>query len=805
MNNYIYDELINITNDLNLVNLTETLRQMKNINENKTCFVAFLGQFSAGKSSLINNLIGKDVLPHKTKVTTPLLTYIRYDEKEKAVIHWLDGNIENISIDEVDNIVQDNDEFDFTKLSYLEIYVNSDLLKSGLILLDTPGLNSTFERHEALLAKSLNLASKIIYVVAGTRSNYDIDKINGFNQLGFDIDFVRTNCDKINLDESDSVEAWLTNDIEIFSKYNMRIRYNSVLPLDSKIVLPVVNGDINIESFYVSNKSDDSRFKDIALLKKHLLDYGANIEKNLEQSSNKQLNMIIDRISDTIKKELANYNDLKDKGDREIKLKLQNVEANIRTLESQIAKRYERLEQRTSEQLKELKKIADESIKSSLDRACKSIENSDVTDNQKMAVLIEKKKQEICQKTFNDLNIHISSLLKDLKADFSDIKNLDINTDCIPDFDGYDEIVINENDKLMDYKERLGLLKSQIDEIHNDITENFSSDKFQEIKDAVDEAEKLIVEARKNNENLPPYEPRQVLVSEGDTSVGDTCKKLGYIADWALLFLPGDAIAKGLGKVITGAEKAVKVITAADKSKDTLFGIGKIVNYFKKGNAAKKNLETATKIVNGVKKLKSEANSSVTSIFDYLTIEHWAGKLGGLFDTPPVYDVDTAYEAQYFSEKKKLMDQENLAVELAFQKKKAKGIFESELEELKALEKDKEKAVEKVTAEMKKEENRIRKEAEKAALKKWRKECAEDFENKIIPLYDYVGSFIEKVPDNLEAYSNERNSSLLENLNIQKKKYEEIVSKPASDVEKFIEKYNDFSYKLNSLKEEING
>ena len=283
MKNFMFEELKNITNDLNLDNLTETLSQLKSINENKTCFVAFLGQFSAGKSSLINNLIGKDVLPHKTKVTTPLLTYIRYNENEKAILHWSNGNNENISIDDVDNIVQDNNSFDFSKLSYLEIFVNSDLLKSGLILLDTPGLNSTFERHEALLTKSLNLASKIVYVVAGTRSNYDIEKIDGFNKLGFSVDFVRTNCDKINPDEGDSIEACLKNDIEIFSKYNMKINYISEFPIDSKVVLSLNNSDININTFYISNKNNDDRFKDISLLRKHLLDYGSNIEKNIER------------------------------------------------------------------------------------------------------------------------------------------------------------------------------------------------------------------------------------------------------------------------------------------------------------------------------------------------------------------------------------------------------------------------------------------------------------------------------------------------------------------------------------------
>ncbi|GIW84243.1 MAG: hypothetical protein KatS3mg106_756 [Gemmataceae bacterium] len=54
--------------------------------------VAFVGGFSAGKSSLVNAFLGRYLLPESTKVTTAVPTYVRNvssTEQEKAELHYL--------------------------------------------------------------------------------------------------------------------------------------------------------------------------------------------------------------------------------------------------------------------------------------------------------------------------------------------------------------------------------------------------------------------------------------------------------------------------------------------------------------------------------------------------------------------------------------------------------------------------------------------------------------------------------------------------------------------------------------------
>ncbi|MGI9213030.1 MAG: dynamin family protein [Methylococcaceae bacterium] len=52
--------------------------------------VAFLGAFSAGKSTIINAVLGEDILPEATKSFTAIPTLIRKGRSNRAVIHYLD-------------------------------------------------------------------------------------------------------------------------------------------------------------------------------------------------------------------------------------------------------------------------------------------------------------------------------------------------------------------------------------------------------------------------------------------------------------------------------------------------------------------------------------------------------------------------------------------------------------------------------------------------------------------------------------------------------------------------------------------
>jgi GTPase Era involved in 16S rRNA processing/exonuclease VII small subunit len=52
--------------------------------------VAFLGSYSAGKSTIINGIIGREVLPEATKSTTAFPTIIRKGSKDKASVYYID-------------------------------------------------------------------------------------------------------------------------------------------------------------------------------------------------------------------------------------------------------------------------------------------------------------------------------------------------------------------------------------------------------------------------------------------------------------------------------------------------------------------------------------------------------------------------------------------------------------------------------------------------------------------------------------------------------------------------------------------
>ena len=203
MDQSCFRPLLDATEFLGNTKTRDALLQMQSVYQQKLYFVAFIGQYSAGKSCLINSLLGRKLLPEGTTETTPLLTYIRYGAREQAKLHYMDGAIQLIDIDQVAQLTQQAEDghWDLDQLEFLEIYLREDMLRSGMILLDTPGVNTLIERHEQLLDASLSLAASIIYVAGHAPSMVDMDKLSMLTDAGFDISFVRTHCDEIKAQE----------------------------------------------------------------------------------------------------------------------------------------------------------------------------------------------------------------------------------------------------------------------------------------------------------------------------------------------------------------------------------------------------------------------------------------------------------------------------------------------------------------------------------------------------------------------------------------------------------------------------
>lgn len=101
--------------------------------------VAIVGQFSSGKSSFLNALLGSDILPTGVVPVTAKPTFIKYAPNYMLKILHNDGRDEYKNIDELSAFVDQRHALKDVK--NLTIYAPNEILKK-ISFIDTPGLNS---------------------------------------------------------------------------------------------------------------------------------------------------------------------------------------------------------------------------------------------------------------------------------------------------------------------------------------------------------------------------------------------------------------------------------------------------------------------------------------------------------------------------------------------------------------------------------------------------------------------------------------------------------------------------------------
>lgn len=69
--------------------------------------MACVGQFKRGKSTLLNALVGEDVLPVGVPPVTSALTILRHGETAGAQVRFLDGRVTAIGVSEVASYVDE--------------------------------------------------------------------------------------------------------------------------------------------------------------------------------------------------------------------------------------------------------------------------------------------------------------------------------------------------------------------------------------------------------------------------------------------------------------------------------------------------------------------------------------------------------------------------------------------------------------------------------------------------------------------------------------------------------------------------
>lgn len=110
--------------------------------------VAILGQFKAGKSSFLNSLIGKPILPVGVIPVTTVISRLTYGERERAVVSFFDGTQAQVDVDRLDEYTSEaKNPSNQKNVEMVDIEIPSLKDYEGLRLVDTPGLGSVFKYH----------------------------------------------------------------------------------------------------------------------------------------------------------------------------------------------------------------------------------------------------------------------------------------------------------------------------------------------------------------------------------------------------------------------------------------------------------------------------------------------------------------------------------------------------------------------------------------------------------------------------------------------------------------------------------
>ncbi|HOJ44356.1 MAG TPA: dynamin family protein, partial [Syntrophorhabdaceae bacterium] len=167
----ILQKIKDITKEFQIVSLNRQIDICENLSkESPVIDVAILGQFKAGKSSFINSIIGKKVLPVGAIPVTTVITRIQFGPEEMATVTFFDKKKINVGLDEIEEFISElKNAANQKNVEVVDITLPNLISYPGLRLVDTPGLGSIFKYNTELSEEWLPEVGAAIIAISSDR------------------------------------------------------------------------------------------------------------------------------------------------------------------------------------------------------------------------------------------------------------------------------------------------------------------------------------------------------------------------------------------------------------------------------------------------------------------------------------------------------------------------------------------------------------------------------------------------------------------------------------------------------------
>jgi len=186
--------------------------------------LVIMGEIKKGKSSFINSLLGEaDLLPVHDNVTTSTIYKIRYGTERKYTVYFK-NELENAKLRKKEIPLSELTDYgteagnprNNKQVDFIAVEAPSPLLRSGLVIVDTPGVGGLYKEHRDITWKHAPKADGIFFVTDSVESPIGGDEVEFLKELikiTSLVYFVQTKGDQA--DSSEARKKRMLNNIDI--------------------------------------------------------------------------------------------------------------------------------------------------------------------------------------------------------------------------------------------------------------------------------------------------------------------------------------------------------------------------------------------------------------------------------------------------------------------------------------------------------------------------------------------------------------------------------------------------------------
>lgn len=181
------NKLQQMAQQLGVENLAEKAEMLVRQISDMRYFVTVVGEFSRGKSTLMNAVLGEAILPTALRPTTAVLNFIHKSEEKQVVVHYSEGREEIIpwtreAMKEFSALRQ----VDCEAVQYMELRAPLSGLPEDIVFVDTPGVNDVSEQRMDVTYRYIPLSDAVLFVLSARQplSQSEWDFLQDFVSMG---------------------------------------------------------------------------------------------------------------------------------------------------------------------------------------------------------------------------------------------------------------------------------------------------------------------------------------------------------------------------------------------------------------------------------------------------------------------------------------------------------------------------------------------------------------------------------------------------------------------------------------------